>query len=259
MENQTSPSPESSSLQKSRPNFLIWIAAGVAILAIGIGVGLAVGKYSPKQISSYEDCIKAKGSSIQESYPGACVTVSGQSFVQPVSDSTPTPAVSVSIPPSSETPIEVPTPTPKNVQTLKYALPKGWETATDNSGRLEVGYDPTILLPTPGNLNIYFAHRAYPSSSISLTLRPYSGGSRHQFIYEELGYTTEMANKERFTDYYEKEYRYNGWSCLVLYGLGYSARGTTWGMCVTSSTQALFIEGSGEETTIKTISSIKLR
>lgn len=39
MENPTLP-------QKPGPNFLVWIAAGVITLATGIGVGLAVGKYS---------------------------------------------------------------------------------------------------------------------------------------------------------------------------------------------------------------------
>jgi hypothetical protein len=32
--------------QKSKPNLVLWIVAGVAILAAGIGVGLAVGRYS---------------------------------------------------------------------------------------------------------------------------------------------------------------------------------------------------------------------
>ena len=41
MENPTLP-------QNPKPNFVIWIAAGVVILSIGLGLGLALGKYSPK-------------------------------------------------------------------------------------------------------------------------------------------------------------------------------------------------------------------
>lgn len=81
---------------KTRPNLVILITAGVITLAIGISVGLALWKYSPKpnkpltpdqspvQISSYDDCVKAKSSLIQESYPTICVTAAGQRFIQPI-------------------------------------------------------------------------------------------------------------------------------------------------------------------------------
>jgi len=36
--------------------------------------------------TTYEECIKAPGSSLQESYPGTCVTKDGKSFVQPLTD-----------------------------------------------------------------------------------------------------------------------------------------------------------------------------
>lgn len=86
MENQSLNLPPSP--QKSKPNFVIWIAAGVITLAIGVGIGLALGRYSPptsSQISSYEDCVNAKGSIVQMSYPATCVTVDGQRFTQTVS------------------------------------------------------------------------------------------------------------------------------------------------------------------------------
>ena len=88
MENPTLP-------QNPKPNFVIWIAAGVVILSIGIGLGLglALGKYSPlnsppasSQITSYEECVNAKGSIVTESYPAACITTSGQRFIQQLSD-----------------------------------------------------------------------------------------------------------------------------------------------------------------------------
>lgn len=101
MENQVSssalpngqpPSPESPSPQKTRSNFLVWIAIAVVTLTIGIGIGLALGKYSTpasptsSQISSYEDCVNAKGSIVQESYPATCVTADEKRFIQPLTD-----------------------------------------------------------------------------------------------------------------------------------------------------------------------------
>ena len=49
-------------------------------------------------INSYEECVKAKGSSIAYSYPGFCVTKDGDRFDQPIgttSSPTPTPATQV--------------------------------------------------------------------------------------------------------------------------------------------------------------------
>ena len=39
----------------------------------------------PKSATTYEECIKSKGSIIRESYPAVCVTKNGQQFVQPLS------------------------------------------------------------------------------------------------------------------------------------------------------------------------------
>lgn len=76
---------------RPKNHVVVSIFAGVVILAIGIGIGLMLGKYSPKQISSYEDCMKAKESSSQESNPPTCVTSNGLRFKGPVSSPTPTP------------------------------------------------------------------------------------------------------------------------------------------------------------------------
>lgn len=87
MENQA---PEIFTPQQPKSSLALWIVIGVVILAIGIGIGLAVGKYSTQPISSpissYDDCVKAKGSLIQESYPATCATVDGQRFIQPLTD-----------------------------------------------------------------------------------------------------------------------------------------------------------------------------
>lgn len=79
----------------SRPknHRIIWVVAGAVILTIGMSIGLVLGKYLPKlkQISSYDDCIKAKGSRVQESNPPTCVTANGLSFKGQASSPTLTP------------------------------------------------------------------------------------------------------------------------------------------------------------------------
>ena len=55
-------------------------------MIIGVGIGLALGKYYPKQISSYEECVKANGNQIQPIYPGICATKDGRSFREVLTD-----------------------------------------------------------------------------------------------------------------------------------------------------------------------------
>jgi len=81
---------------KSKNNFLMVVATILLIMAVG-AIGYFVYKNliakSPA-IASYEDCTKAKGSVIQESFPPVCVTKNGQRFVQEVSPTpTPTPDI----------------------------------------------------------------------------------------------------------------------------------------------------------------------
>lgn len=135
-----------------------------------------------------------------------------------------------------------PSPAPSNVKKLTYDLPEGWKTSTDTSNSFEVGYDPNRYRVTPSNLGLSFSYVAHPDS-FDFRLLPYGGGSRHSFIYQQLGYVPAPPASEKTKDYHEVEYSYNGWSCLVIYGLYFSASGTTWGMCPVSSSQALFFEG----------------
>lgn len=48
-------------------------------------------------IDSYESCVAANGSRIQESYPATCVTKSGARFIQPIAAPTPDPAMATLI------------------------------------------------------------------------------------------------------------------------------------------------------------------
>lgn len=59
------------------------------IIGIVCGVGglFAYQEYTrAPQVSSYEECIKIKGSVVQESYPSTCVTKDGKQFIQPLID-----------------------------------------------------------------------------------------------------------------------------------------------------------------------------
>ena len=67
-------------------------------LILLIGSLLALGWYFLSEkllkqtpVTSYEECLIAKGSLIQETYPQVCVTKSGERFTEPVSSPSPTP------------------------------------------------------------------------------------------------------------------------------------------------------------------------
>jgi len=86
------PIPEASLKPKSKLSLPIIVALVILILALGT-VGYLVYKNATSRtlnITTYQDCAKAKGSLIQESFPPVCVTKDGQRFTQEVS-STPTP------------------------------------------------------------------------------------------------------------------------------------------------------------------------
>lgn len=68
--------------------YTTWIIQAV-LLCVGILLGV-VGTHMYQRyttlpaISSYEECINARGSTIQESYPATCITHDGKRFVQPL-------------------------------------------------------------------------------------------------------------------------------------------------------------------------------
>lgn len=52
-------------------------------------------------ISTYEECVKASGSRVQESYPATCITKNGVSFVQPIASIIASPTVGMANPAST--------------------------------------------------------------------------------------------------------------------------------------------------------------
>jgi hypothetical protein len=77
------PSPTPSSERGS----LFWIV--LSIIFFGTTVFFAYQYWQLTHATptvSYEDCLKAPGSIVQESYPATCVTKDGNRFTQPLTD-----------------------------------------------------------------------------------------------------------------------------------------------------------------------------
>lgn len=141
-------------------------------------------------------------------------------------------------------------------ESVSYYLPNGWKTAADTTGTFEVGYNPSensveqrdkeIVLgklgPTTGILHI-------------ISLLPYDGGSRHNFIYKQMNAVDPI--QDRMPGYYESEFVYNGWSCLVLHGFSYSASGDVHGMCAVDSSRAFMFFSIPSEDVVRTVRLLK--
>jgi hypothetical protein len=86
---EVSTAPQSQEHVKPKSNKILLV--GVALLLLAI-IGAAAYLFFQNQSSptvqptSYEECTKAEGSVIQESYPATCVTKDGNRFVQPISE-----------------------------------------------------------------------------------------------------------------------------------------------------------------------------
>lgn len=130
-----------------------------------------------------------------------------------------------------------------SVKSLSYRVPAGWSTSQDVGANFQVGYNPATLTPMPQSSDKYLFFANKNHGSISAALKPYDGGSRHQFIYNQLNYSQSDVTTNTSKDYYEKEYNVDGKSCLIVYGLAYSASNNIWGMCAMSLTQAIFFSG----------------
>lgn len=149
--------------------------------------------------------------------------------------------------------------------TLSYKLPTGWKATADRSRVFEVAYDPKKSKPASNLLTDLFIdilkvgipgpNQGY---SFYITLTTYSGGSKHQFIYDQLGTTNPTSNS--LDNYSEREYTYNGKSCLVLYNFVVSQSGATNGMCDSENGKAYFfsIQTNSPELTERIIQTIKL-
>lgn len=191
---------------------------------------------------------------------------------QVTSQATPTPTQDV----SRERNLSVASPTPNSstskpldtkITVLSYSLPKGWVTITDKTGYIEIGYDPNIQeVITTKDLYIDIGGKwiAYSNPSrrlgypFSLIIRDYTGGSRHQFLYKEMG-VEENSTIWKSPNFSEEEFQYNNWPCLIFYGTDVSQFPSNIGVCPINNNQVIFFAvGGDKEATKQSIQTIRL-
>lgn len=123
------------------------------------------------------------------------------------------------------------------LKTLKYNLPQGWSAVKYYDNTFEIGYDPSFYETKvsdarndKNSLWIVKKNSMTPySNSFIFSLLPYDGGSRHKFIYNQIGETP--TGGDLYRDYKELEYNISGKSCLILDGISISQYPVVWAMC----------------------------
>lgn len=156
-------------------------------------------------------------------------------------------------------------PTPTLVpKTLTYQLPSGWSNVTDSTGAIQVGYDPTVEGPVPGDSLINFSGtyqgnpQQYVGYKYSVGLRTYYGFSRRQFLFDYLKVSDANPYWEN-SKFSTQEYSYDGWNCLVFYGVNISQLPASEGVCQINATQAMLFGVDGDQAlTEKVIQTIRL-
>ena len=192
---------------------------------------VAYQKYSEyqtlKSINSYETCIAAKSSTIQESYPATCITRLGSRFTQLVEQVDP-----VIIPSASASELVDPSPT-IIYKTLRYTRTPEWALWGSEDNKFSFAYDPSKYkdpIMTGVDISLFGEH------SIFMSFKPYSGGSRHQLIQQETGYIA-------LDNTYEKNYFIDGKPALFIFQAEISANCSA-GAIFTSQSTALVITSS---------------
>lgn len=148
----------------------------------------------------------------------------------------------------------------KGTSSLYYQLPSGWKTIRDETGAFEIGYDSekttTSLTYGPGAISI-FINGTVGGAAMAVYLKDYDGGSRHAFIFTQMGIPPTKGDAPE--KYKEVEYVYNGKSCLFLENLYYSQSPTIWGMCDVGNGKAILMTASipDYKTTLQTVNIIK--
>lgn len=142
---------------------------------------------------------------------------------------------------------------------LNYSVPTEWTTVTDSSNSFQLSYDATKLQtchPDQKGISLCAQYGSYAS----ISLLPYDGGSKHQFIYTN-GLGTPKKD-ELWPDYHEQEYNLDGKTCLFLNGITISQFPAVWGMCAIDNSHALLFtsydrEASAYEAILRTLKVIK--
>ncbi|MEP7166809.1 MAG: hypothetical protein ABI758_02410 [Candidatus Woesebacteria bacterium] len=134
------------------PKLTLLFAIAIMLFAfIGIVFIQVVKRQTNSTVTTYDSCVKAKGSTILESYPSVCVSVSGKRFIQPLTDEEQRKLV----PPTE--------PTSSPEEKVVYSLPLLWQ---------EVKPDPSMQATDQKVQTLEFAKlgesRSYPIGRVTL-------------------------------------------------------------------------------------------
>lgn len=82
---------EKNTVKKHKPSlfmrFIVTLLLMIGVFIVAAVITYTATIFTPNQnVTSYQDCINARGSSVQESYPSVCVTKDGRKFIQPLSE-----------------------------------------------------------------------------------------------------------------------------------------------------------------------------
>jgi len=157
-----------------KTNWLLFLVGGIVILGVGIGIGLFLDKqfYSSNtaQINSYDQCVAAKGSYLQESNPATCVTSSGLRFKGAASSPTPT------VDPTANWKTYT-----NNQEKIAFDYPQNWSLANYDKESIVVGDDRTEGLTIFFGIYSPFALESSTTDKIIEAWFNYNKGSNAQF------------------------------------------------------------------------------
>lgn len=151
---------------------------------------------------------------------------------------------------------------------LSYNLPVGWRTIYDKTGILQLGYNSAIEKATNQVLGItingiwLWNPPRKLGYDYSISLQPYSNSvSPHNVLYNKLGIQqiTNSGKPEgswKSPNYHEKQYSYNSWNCLVIYGVNISQLPNVWGICQISNSKTILISLNAPDTNDKVVEQI---
>ena len=213
----TASNVETAPIQQSKQKSRIFIQSILAIALVSFGVvGGVLGNnyFNTPNVTKYNECVKAKGSIIQESYPTTCVTRNGQRFTQPLTDEEkkqiqppslppdPTAAWKTSIEGSSPSVSPTPTAVPGRVIRPPLMDTSGWRQVQVKKVRLKVPSDGEFKITTDGQYSepsiegsAYYRLPQSVTPSVSIMVRAYDGDSRRQWWIRQLGASTNEVEK----------------------------------------------------------------
>jgi len=139
-------------------------------------------------------------------------------------------------------------PTAKPVTQLTHSLPSSWKTAQDTNGTIEIGYNPETNDPSTtyisGGVAATGKWESNPTRKIAgnytARISTYDGGSRHTTLQKGLSDYELKSGEWKASGYFEKEYKYSNWPCLVIFGFSVSQWPATQGICPISNSQAIY-------------------